>query len=173
MDLDHICQFSGLVMIIGSLFLIFKEKVYLDAVTKEVMFVELPKLGKLRTNAPILAVIALGLVAVIYPVYLDRTTYITVRGKVESNIHPVSVYAVASQATSGNNEDLIIAIPQLPSKDYQPHIVFRVGSAFDDETVDLRKVKNGVIELDTVRLIDVNTAAVLQGVDATKPAGFK
>ena len=173
MNLDLTCQITGIVMIVGALFLIFKEKVYLDAATKEMMYVELPKLGRLKTNAPILAVIVLGLVAVLYPVHLDHTTYITVRGHVESNSHPVSVYAVAGQATSGNNDTLIISIPQLASKDYQPHIVFRVGSAFDDEIIDLKKVKDGVIELDPVKLIDLNSTPALQPVDAAKPSEFK
>jgi hypothetical protein len=172
MDLEHICQITGIIMIVGSLFLIFKEKVFIDKESKA-MYVELPMIGRLRTNAPLLAVIALGLVAVIYPVFRDHVTYITVHGYIKSNSHPVSVYAVAGQSTSGNDNNLVIAIPKLPSQDYQPHLVFRVGNVFDDETIELNKVKNGVFELNGVNLVDSSRVPDLKPIDTPKPAEFQ
>lgn len=174
LGLEHICQLAGLVMIVGSLILIFKQKIYLDAHTKEVMYVELPKIGKLRTNAPVLAVIGLGMVLVIYPVHLAHTTYLTVEQDFESNLPlTVDAYAVSKQTTIGNDRHLIMLIPNLPDSDYQPHLVLHAGTLFWEESVDTEKARHGRIVLEKTVLKDIKEEATAQPITAPKPEGFK
>ncbi len=171
-DLEHICQFAGILTIVGAMFLIFKQKIYLDAQTKKVMYVELPKVGKLQTNAPALAVIVLGFAAVVYPVHLSHTTYLTVEQDVESeSLATVNAYAVSKQATVGNDKHLTISFPNLPDDDYTRHLVFHVGNQFWEQNVDLKTARHGKIELPRTHLINLFGAVfwetgVAQGISA-------
>jgi len=176
MSVEFFCQATGIVLIVGSFILIFKEKVYLDATTNEPVSVELPVIGKLKTNAPIFAVIVLGVLAVMYPVYIDHTTFITVRANVKSDSHPVVAYATAEQATSGDNDDaLIIFFPQLALKNYSPHLIVTANGQYVDHVVDLAKIKKGEIDLGDLEIqTRTQTATVaLQTDNANKPQIFK
>lgn len=174
LDLEHICQFAGILTVVGALFLIFKEKIYLDAQTKRVMSVELPFFGKVQTNAPAFAVIVLGFAAVIYPVQRSHTTYITVEQDVDSDSpFTVNAYAVSEHATVGNNKHLTIVFPNLPDADYQPHLVLHVGNAFWDQAVHINAARHGIIILEKASLQDNGQYPPVRPVTIEKPAGFK
>jgi len=176
--LEISCQLVGAITILGSLILIFKQKVYLDAVTKQVMYVELPKIGKLRTNAPVLAVIVLGALLVVFPVYLAHTAYITVEQDVDSDLPlTVNAYAVSKQSTVGNDKHLTLAFPNLPDSDYQPHLVLHVGSVFWDQAIHTELAHHGKIVLEKTLLRDVNPLCRqeprLAPISDSKPPGYK
>lgn len=67
--LYYFCSTAGLVMVIGGIWLVAKEKIYVDRETKEVTRVERPFGVKLQTNIPALALFLLGFVPLIYPLY--------------------------------------------------------------------------------------------------------
>jgi hypothetical protein len=167
---DLVCQVAGIIMILGAIFLLFKEKIYLNAETKQPISVEVPFFGKLRVNSPAFGVFFLGVVAVAYPVHFDHTNYVKVIGKVKSNTHPVIVYVASSQSTVGNGANLEVALPQLSSKDYTPYIILVAGNALDYEPVPLSDAKNGVISIGSVELID--SSKQLKSVDVPTPEGF-
>lgn len=169
---DIICQIAGIIMIGGALFLLFKEKIYLDSQTSQPTSVEIPFFGKLKTNAPALVIFALGVVAVAYPLHFDHLNYLKVTGTVESNIRPVVVYVVSSQSTVGNGSNLEVALPQLPSKDYTPYVILVAGNIVDYVPVELSAAKNGVISIGSVRLLDTSNTPILQSVKVPTPEGF-
>ena len=96
-----LCSITGLIMMAGGVWLIYKEKIYIDRETNQVTEVELPWLGKLRTNAPALVLFLFGLVALIYPIYESKvvtepTKLVAIKGSVRSGTFPVYVYAVSN-----------------------------------------------------------------------------
>ncbi len=70
MWLYYLCTVGGLMLLVGSMFLIFKGKILIDKETKEVVSVELPWLGKLQTHTPALVLFLMGAGLVIYPLHL-------------------------------------------------------------------------------------------------------
>jgi hypothetical protein len=67
--LYYICAIAGLILVVGSLFLIWKGRIYVDAETKTVTKVELPLGIKLQTNLPVLAMFIFGALLLGYPVH--------------------------------------------------------------------------------------------------------
>jgi hypothetical protein len=167
------CQIAGITMILGAFWLLFKQKIYLNAETKDIMFVELPLLGKLKTNAPSLAIFVLGLVAVGFPYYLSRTQYLSVHQHFASNEYPISVYAVCHENSIENDGELDLPVPILPDSDYKPAIVYRVGAITEAETLDMSKAKGGVLQLDGRTITLPASATPLKPNISPKPEGFK
>jgi len=145
----YVAQASGLILILGALFLLWKEKIFLDAETKEILFIELPWFGKLRTNAPSFALFVFGLAAIIYPIYLTHTQYIKVKQHISSDAPPVVIYAVVQERSILNNdEDYELDVPILNTENYEPQLLYFAGSASSNALVDLQTQKQGVIKLD-------------------------
>jgi hypothetical protein len=89
------CSFAGLVMIIGGIWLIYKEKIYIDKATNQITELETP-IGKFKTNVPALVLFALGFIPLIFPIYKisELLPEIKFDGEVHSNVYPVEVYFV-------------------------------------------------------------------------------
>lgn len=64
---------AGLIMVGGGIWLIYKEKIYIDRESKTITEIETP-IGKFRTNVPALVLFVLGFVPLIYPIYSSRQT---------------------------------------------------------------------------------------------------
>jgi hypothetical protein len=101
--LCFMCSFAGLVMIVGGIWLIYKEKIYIDKETNQVTELETP-LGKFKTNVPALVLFALGFIPLIYPIYKisELLPQVKIDGEVHSSSFPVQIYAVVkSQSVLG------------------------------------------------------------------------
>jgi hypothetical protein len=68
------CSLAGLAVLLGCLMLLWKRRIYLDAEGKSVTKVELPMLGKLETQYPVLALFVLGGVLLGVPAYYSYQT---------------------------------------------------------------------------------------------------
>lgn len=82
------------VMIIGGIWLIYKQKIYIDRETKQVTEIGTP-LGNFKTNAPALMLFGLGFVPLIYPMFqlAGDVREVSIRGTLQTD-SPVDVYAV-------------------------------------------------------------------------------
>src|SRR5215813_1014704 len=63
----YLCSLAGFSMVVGGIWLIYKEKIYIDRESKQVTEVKTP-LGSFKTNIPALVLFALGFVPLIYPI---------------------------------------------------------------------------------------------------------
>ena len=70
--LYFVCAAAGFVVIAGSLFLIWKGRIYIDAETKQVTKIELPMGIKLQTNLPVLALFIFGVFLLAFPIHQIR-----------------------------------------------------------------------------------------------------
>lgn len=66
--LYYVCAIAGLVIVVGSLFLIWKGRIYIDAETNQVTKIELPLGIKLQTNLPVLATFIVGAFLLAFPI---------------------------------------------------------------------------------------------------------
>src|SRR5215469_3982954 len=107
--LYYICAGAGALMVAGGIWLIYKQKIYLDAETSEVLQIELPWLGKFKTNVPVLGLFIIGFVLLAYPIHSLTTQYLRVEQSVSSP-DPVEVYVAVENKTVGRGRKLIIFV---------------------------------------------------------------
>jgi len=70
-----LCSVAGLIMVVGSLFLLWRGRIYLDHKGEQVTQIELPMGIKFSTQFPVLVMFFLGVVLLIYPPYYFGKTY--------------------------------------------------------------------------------------------------
>ncbi len=108
MELYVLCMAAGLIVLVGGLILVGKGKVLIDKETKQVVDIELPVLGKIKTNVPALVYFIMGVLMVLYPLHLlNQEPYADIQGQVRvSPSESVEVYValgpdvIAQQKTS-------------------------------------------------------------------------
>jgi len=90
-------------MVVGGLWLLAKQKIYLDHETKEPVQVELPGGVRLKANSPALALFLVGFIPLLYPVYkLDLREYphvetVNLTGDLDPQEQMIVVYASTGQ----------------------------------------------------------------------------
>lgn len=142
----YLCQAAGLVMICGGIVLLYQQKIRLDEITKEIN-VDVPFFGKLRTNAPAIALFIIGFIPLMYPLQHAKTEYIHVRQAIESDNHPVLVYAVVGSRALQSDGELHLSIPVVANEDYSPQLIYVAGEITDEQELLLESQKGGVITL--------------------------
>jgi hypothetical protein len=99
---------AGLLLLVGVLFLLYKRVVFIDRHTERAVEFELPVLGRIRTQSPVLALAAFGVAMVTYPVYLST------RGQ-------QSIELSGSLDTGGRSaEILVVAMPSYQTSIHKP-----------------------------------------------------
>jgi len=152
--LYYLSAAGGLTMIVGGIWLIAKQKIYIDRETKQPTEIEIPIFGKLKTNTPALILFFLGLAGLWYPINAlkSATKFLTVEGNVKFPKYPVTVYAVVQEATLQNDGSYNVTVPDLNEKNYTPVLVF-LGGRYPfvrDSPVRKADQKNGIIPLNMV-----------------------
>ena len=117
-----LCSAAGLVLVVGSLFLLWKGRIYLDSKGEKVSQVELPLGIKFSTEFPVLVLFLFGGVLLGFPVYYSRNIcpmpslhqkmfpeMVKLRGKVQSPA-AIDVYAVVATQPK-TRSDVILNVP--------------------------------------------------------------
>jgi hypothetical protein len=84
-----LCSAAGLVLVVGSLLLLWKGRIFLDAKGEDVSHVELPMGIKLDTHAPVLVIFLFGVFMLVFPVYYNK--YLCPDPKLHTRIFPEMV----------------------------------------------------------------------------------
>lgn len=123
-----LCSVAGLIMVVGSLFLLWRGRIYLDSKGEQVTQIELPMGIKFSTQFPVLVMFFFGVLLLIYPAYYygksyhdanlcpDRTLHskdFPEMVEVTSNIYspaPIDVYAVVGWQDKVRNT-LVLELP--------------------------------------------------------------
>ena len=148
--LYYLSSFAGLVMVAGGIWLLYKEKIYIDSESKQVTEIELP-IGKFKTNFPALVLFALGFVPLIYPMveFSGMRSRLHLKGRIEGDAFPVQVYAVVRTDSLNQPGDFILPVPTL--EDYK--ILYVVpGQGVLDYQLDVRTAQKGVLQLPLAEL---------------------
>lgn len=173
--LYYICAGAGALMMAGGIWLIYKQKIYLSAETNEVLQVELPLLGKFKTNVPSLGLFIIGAVLLAYPIHALSTQYLRVEQLVSSDDHPVTVYVAVQTRSLQRDGKLIVRVPVLNSSDYEPELIYLAGSFSDQAALDLSKQEKGILKLSPKELQYKGSSAIenVQPDIQPPPATFK
>ena len=73
-------QIAGIVLLIGTMILLFFRRIYLDAETKQSIKVTLPIFGEISTQAPVIILVLIGALMVVYPAIQKRQDMVSVEG---------------------------------------------------------------------------------------------
>jgi hypothetical protein len=159
----YLCSIAGFVMVAGGIFLLYKEKIYIDKDTKEVTSIETP-IGKFRTNAPALALFALGFIPLVIPIYLvkENARTLQIDGQLDGDSFPVSVYAVTGYDMLQNKRRYTLTVPANtgPGTTYKVIYYSNSQNMFIEETVDSSLAADGVISLPEKRISAAATPTV-------------
>lgn len=152
--LYYLSSLAGLIMVAGGIWLIYKEKIYIDRESKEVTEIETP-LGKFKTNVPALVLFALGFVPLIYPIIKSAgfAQEVRIEGNVKASTFPVQVYAVVKSDSLLENRDFSLEVPVAENNGGEYKILYIAGSLVLEERADLRKKQDGEIKLPDKELL--------------------
>lgn len=121
----NIMMFSGAFLVVATTTILLFRKSYIDAVTGSPIEFDMPVIGKLRTQSPVVAVAFLGAGLLMYGVNHSREDTLSVRGEIKSS-EPVTVYIVGIpqfQYTQQNSGPFSTSIPFLPDMQYRAEYV--------------------------------------------------
>lgn len=157
--LYYLSSLAGLVMVAGGIWLLYRQKIYIDRESKAVTEIDTP-IGKFRTNVPALALFVLGFFPLIYPIVKSAgfAEEIRIRGNVKADLFPVHVYAVIRSDALLQSRDFSLPVPILGNISEEYKVIYVSGNLILEDTADLRKKQNGELQLPPKEIMAVRTA---------------
>jgi hypothetical protein len=136
MILPVISALAGLLIALASLALLWQQKIYIDTKPRQITRIDLPWGIKLQTNAPVIAIIFMGVALIMVPVVKHtEQNVVALKGHVSAT-EPLKVYAIAAQLET--NGDVLLEVPG--NAYYTVMYLPKDGAAaFDSQTVALVK----------------------------------
>ena len=114
---------AGILLLVGTMLLLWFRRIYIDAQTGQPTEIEIPLIGKFRTHAPTFALIIVGAILVIYPIYYaPKQDFITVEGAVNAGRKSVTVLVVSlpnNQATLDDVGPFHMSVPLIKDANYR------------------------------------------------------
>lgn len=149
----YLCSFAGFVMVAGGIFLLYKEKIYIDRETKQITSIETP-VGKFKTNAPALALFVLGFVPLVYPIYLtkEQGKMVSICGELSSTRYPVNVYAVVESESLLNDGSYRLKVPA-KQETGKYKLIFYSHNIFLEDAADFRGTEKNEIKMGKKNII--------------------
>ncbi len=152
----YICAAAGFIVIVGSMFLLAKGRIYIDSQTKDITDIELPFGIKMKTNAPTIMMFLFGAVLLAYPVWQasksevtkDKRIYLT--GKVEST-EPVKVSVLVAERAETIG-DFNIEVPLVRANYILAYTAKNGTSYVARQERLLNGTEDGFIKLDPVKV---------------------
>jgi hypothetical protein len=114
-------------VVVGGMWLLYKQKIYIDKESNEPIEIELPANLRFKSNYPALALFVLGFFPLVYPFHLlseleeyPRVVRIKLTGNPSTNVYPTLVYAsVAPSAVTRQGDSFSIPVPFIGRGDEQ------------------------------------------------------
>lgn len=164
---------AGFIMVVGGMWLIWKQKLYIDRETKEPIEIELPLVGKFKTNIPSLVLFVIGFVLCIYPMLKNPPPpELQLTGEVENEKdYPFEVYAAISAEAVKNRRIFSLSVPPLSGNREEYKLLYVTGDNRVWEEPVPAKDQGGVISLRT-KTIPQSQVTYEPAKVPEKPAGF-
>jgi hypothetical protein len=90
-----VTQGAGILLLLGTMVLLFYRRVFIDAESKQPIKFTLPVLGEISTQSPVVLLILIGAAMVTYPLTQMRAAVVSLEGSVDTGGETVSVLIVA------------------------------------------------------------------------------
>jgi len=147
-------EFAGLAMVVGGIWLIYKQKIYVDKESNQPLEVGLPGGFTFKSNYPALALFALGFFPLIYPLselskLVEYPHVVTVKltGVPNTNVYPALVYAsVAPYPVTRDGDSFTVPVPFIGKGD-EEYKVLLIANEHVMDTQTAKKTGNGNIEI--------------------------
>lgn len=149
-----LCSLAGFIMVAGGIWLIYKQKIYIDRESKQVTEIETP-MGKFKTNVPALVLFALGFFPLVFPIYRIEKLgkEIPVTGNLKADVFPVMVYAVVRSDTLLGPGGYSLQVPGAGGGECK--ILYVAGSSVAEARADLTELKDGKVVLPEKEILAV------------------
>jgi hypothetical protein len=131
-------QLAGILLLVGTMILLFYRRVFLDAETKTPTRFKLPLFGEITTQAPVLVLVLTGALMVIYPLSKREPSTVTVSGTVDPGHSSVALLVIADPDYAHSYDaagDFKFEFPLLNSK-----ATYRVKFVADKQIIDDQQV---------------------------------
>lgn len=141
-----LCSLAGVMLIAGSLYLLWKGVIDLRG-GHGVSEMVLPGGGKIKLPVPALVMFVLGVFMVVFPVYkspelcpdlpFHKKTpleMVELRGKVSADTD-IEVYAVVDERRASANDSFVLSVPYVQNRHYIIRYTDKFGSELTQETV--------------------------------------
>jgi hypothetical protein len=170
--LCSLSEVAGMLMIVGGILLVYKQKILINDATGEPTAIELPWGIKVKTNLPAVALSIVGLALFVGPVHTagaveadlrrvevdriknppppgPRVMNVCIQGSIHAPDYPVIVYAVRAQAATLEPREFRVQVPFLvdaPGDSYT--ILYRApNNTTGEQVADDKQIRNGTIQL--------------------------
>jgi len=148
MVLYYLSSIAGFIMVAGGIWLIYKQKIYIDRESNQVTEIETP-VGKFKTNIPALVLFALGFFPLIYPIVrIERfREEVPIKGSLKADAFPVMIYAVSGSDTLLEAGDYSLQVPLSGGTTSEYKILYVAGNNIVEARANLKKIENGEVVL--------------------------
>ena len=150
MDLCFLSALAGIFLLVATMGLIYKRRIYLDSQTRAPVEFEFPLLGKVKTQTPVIAVILVGAGLVTVPMFQSSPRMARIEGNLKTNGQAMTVLLVGEPSYNYHQEvsgAFSHKIPLLPDPDYRVFLLVK-GKIVDSRMLRLNdnKLDIGTIE---------------------------
>ncbi|MFY9608534.1 MAG: hypothetical protein WAU45_07955 [Blastocatellia bacterium] len=151
--LYYLCSIAGVVMVVGGIWLIYKQKIYIDSESKQVTEIETP-IGKFKTNLPALVLFALGFFPLIYPIVQAKSfaQKLQICGEVEADTFPVNVYAIVKLDSLRNSRSFKLPVPFLEGVTEDYLVLYVSQNILDEQSAVIGQNRGGEIHLEKIKI---------------------
>jgi hypothetical protein len=158
--LNYLCVAAGLIMVIGGIWLLAKQKIYIDRETKQEIAIELPGNVRFRSNVPALAFFVCGFIPILIPVFklspktYHRVDHATINGTFHPQTDTVTTYACglldeSSESKAENEAFKFNSVPfdRVENTSYKIVLVTANGYRVGEDRASWEDVHDGKITL--------------------------
>lgn len=151
LGLLYLCAFTGLIVVVGSLLLIWTGRIVIDKDGGAVSEVQLPFGFRLHTQLPVVIMFFFGAFLLALPVILVRKSLeavptLTLTGTITppQSSQNFRAYVVASDCDA--TSEVVLQVPLVPTTSYRV-FYFNGSTRIFDEFIDWSRVKDGRYQL--------------------------
>lgn len=156
-------QASGILLLAGTMVLLFFRRVVLDAESKTPTRFKLPLFGEITTQTPVLALVLIGAVMIIYPLSKREASTVTVSGTVDPGNSSVAVLVIADPDYSHSYDaagNFKFEFPLLNSKATYRVKFIANKQIIDDQQVDVQHGRVALRQVSYVPKIGDDTTRI-------------
>ena len=143
------CSLAGLVMVVGGIWLIAKQKIYIDRETMQPITVEIPFGVRFKANSPALAFFVIGFVPLLFPVWKlnpQHYRHVEQANLISANPSPLS------QEVDPSNRDMDVYVAVASHEHLDPGqemlrlpVSFIIDDSSGDATVRVLFISNNYV----------------------------
>jgi len=171
-------SFAGFVMVVGGMWLIYKQKIYIDKESNQPVEISLPGNFRFKSNYPALALFVLGFFPLVYPFHelprleeYPHVIWVKLTGVPNTNVYPALVYAsMTPSPVTREGDSFTVPVPFIGKGDEEYKVLLIANEhVLDSQTA--KRMSDGNIEIKFAPTI--LTPSEFKTTDASVPADYK